>query len=383
MKPVNPTVKRKPVLLASLLLVALGTQVAAEPLPSRADRLASLVGELLPADRAATERLVRGIAAQPPRSARHEDLQLAIEFWAMHDPKAALQYAESQTLTTPSKHGLLEAIARGWTRMAPHDAWTWAVGHSTRDTLDLPRHVLVAAAETAPEQGLAFLQTKATTQPPRNEFDYNEHAFAFFYRLVDLGDYETARRLIDEMPAEDLRAQLLYFCSARMARFALEETAMWSLSRREKPDAFYAQAAVAIQKCQLDPDHAFAWVLAVEDDAVRPKLVGSIAADWIEREPKLETARRILAMLEAEPERQAAYTAFAQTPDLVQASPVPVMDWAWKIEAMEARRMSLIRGYSAWHALDGAAARAHLEKAGQVRPNEQRVVTRFLTEEEP
>ncbi len=351
-----------------------------EVLPERAEHLARLTIELIEGDSAARAKKVTEIDAAPQCGAREDERRLAVEFWAISDAAAALQYVQRSSQPLRTKQGLLEAVTRGWTRSSPEDAWSWSVQQPIGDQLDLPRAALETVATTEADKGFAWLKSRATAQPPRSDSDFSEHAFAFFTKLCDIGDYAAVRRLIDQLPAGDLRERLLFFSTERMARYALADAAAWALARAAQPDAYFPQAAVALEKVRRDFDEAFAWVLAIENPANRAQLARTIAGDVVAREPTVASTERILAKLSADPERQAAYAAFATTSELVQASPVLIMDYAWTIAATQDRRMALIRGYSYWHAVDKDAALSHLARAARGHENDRKVIERFLSQ---
>jgi hypothetical protein len=370
---IKPTARLLIFLFAASALHASSHQVI---LPDRTEHLAKLTLELLEVDAKAFAKKIAEIDGAPPNAAREEERRLIVEFWAIADHTAALGYVENSHLRLRAKQALLDAFVRGWTRSAPEEAWAWSMRQPSRDQLDLPRAALETVATTEPDRGFAWLLSFATESPQRA--DLADHTFIFFFKICETGDYATVRRLIDQWPAGDLREQLLFSITERMARYTLEDTARWSMARSRQPDAYYPQAAVALEKVQHDFDEAFAWVLAIEAAEIRPKLVRTIAGAVTSREPTLESAKRILAKLQKESERQGAYAAFATTPDLVLLSPASILDDAWKISAQQDRRLSLVRGYSTWYAADKEAALHHLARASQGREEDRKIIERFL-----
>jgi hypothetical protein len=348
-----------------------------DALPEPAEHVAKLTIELMGADTALYAKKLAQIDAALQSAARENDRRLVVEFWAIADPAAALRYVENSSLRPRAKQALMESLVRGWTRSSPEHAWQWSRQQPRLDQLDLLRVALETAASAAPDKGFAWLQSLAA-QAPQPPPDFQDHAFSFFIKLCEAGDYATVRRLIDQLPPGELREQLLFSTTERMARYALEDSASWSLSRAAQPDAYSAQAAVSLEKVRRNFDEAFTWVLAIDDAAVRPQLVRTIAGEAIAREPTPANAEKILAKLSGERERHGAYAALASTADLVRSSPALVIDNAWKIAALQDRRMALVRGYSAWYEADQEAALRHLARSSEGRDEDRKVIERFL-----
>jgi hypothetical protein len=339
-------------------------------------RQAVLVGELAGADARRCAEWVAAIDRAPPCAARYDDRLVVVERWAELDPGAAQAYVDGVKAGTHHRQALAEALARGWTRHTPEAAWAWAKVQPAE--LELPKVVLATVAETAPERGLQWLRATATKAGAADDNAETERAFAFFGRLVELGDYATARRLLDAFPPGETKNQLLFNLAQRMAVYARDDTTRWARTRLGQPDALYALAATGIQWSRDDFAGAFAWVREVGDLALRVQLVRAVAGDVIERTPTMAVAEKILAQLPTPTEREAAYNAFALTADLVRVAPPQIMDWAAQIKAPNERHLALIRGYAAWAGFAPAAARAHLQAATAISPEDKAAVEKFL-----
>lgn len=329
-----------------------------------ARRESALVAALLPLDAKATQSWVKAIDEAPACAARAEDRLVAVERWAQLDPTAAEHYVSAFQSTLRSQVALEAALLRGWTRADPDAAWNWSQQQPAQNELDLQRVVIEAMAETTPDKGFERLQTEVTHASANSlqSGPTSERAFGFFRALIELGDYETGRRLIEKFPTGELCNQMLFFFADRTAGFALADTAAWARSRKGD-DVFYPLAAVAAQECRHDAEAGLTWTLATEDDTLRAKLVRVAAGEIVSHDPTLARAEHILDRLKTSVDRQGAYGAFAATEDLVHAAPAKVLEWAAQIEDETDRRQSLIHGYGAWFEFDRPAAEAHLQNA--------------------
>ncbi len=351
-------------------------------LTDRSDRLARLTEILAGADRETCAAWAGLVDRQPPCGAREEDRQRILEYWAAADPQAALAHVESLAIGLRFKAAAYESVARGWTWHSPDEAWRWSRAAVSLEQSDLPKAVLEAVAEKSPSTGLRWLnegiEAAAKTSRARETSAAAEHAFAFFYRLVDLENATAYREMIENYPEGAVREHLLFAVTERYAADEPEAAAAWALGRRDKPDAFYALAGVASQKSQRDPYAALDWVLAMKPDDVRRKLVNLVAAETVQKDPSLACIDRLLAKVSRPEDREAAYTAFAQTEELIKVAPDRLLMWAWEISDREWRRVSLVRGYAHWTAFDPAAAARHLAENGEKSPEDRRAVQNYL-----
>ena len=342
-------------------------------------RLATLTHELAGIDANTMAQWIARIDRSPPCAARDDDRSLVVEFWAAADAKTALAYVESFDTTVRQKLALKASLVRGWTRANPDAAIAWSEKQPLRSELDLTEVAMETLAEINPDQGMRWLRQFAG-RPAGDEQDsvYSERAFSFFKKLIDLGDYETCRRAVEDYPTGEVRNQLLFFVADRMAAFVPTDTARWAASRIGQADALYPLAAVVAQKSRRNVVEALNWVLALEDTQLRAKLVRIAAGEAIDREPTLPVVEKILSRLKTPAERDAAYAAFASSEELVRLAPRQIMDWAMAIASDEERRAAIVSGYSLWYGFAAEEAMRHLRGARQLSAADRAAVENYL-----
>jgi hypothetical protein len=327
----------------------------------RTERQALLVDELRSADAKICISWLEKIDAAPACPARAEDRLVALEFWAQHDPEAALNYADAHDAPAQTWVALREAAIRGWTRRDPKAAWDWSLRQPVQSDSDWPRVVLETTAETAPDLGIGYVLEEARHNPDPNGVDQtlSERVLGFFRKLIDIGDFNACQQLVERYPRGEFRNQVLFFVADRMSGFALEETAAWA-KKRQGDDRLYPMAAAALQWARRDADAALVWALDNSDTPLRAKLIRAVAAESVSHDASLAKAEHILSQLKAPTDREGAYGAFAGSEELVHLDPVKMTNWAAEISDPDDRRRCLIHAYAIWSDFDSAKARAHL-----------------------